>query len=129
MFINKYNRPLIRCTISYKRTTIYGDKNEFREEFKGQIAPPPSSPPKHLCPFTVAWWRWVDTERFISYRKYILQTRNLSQYRYTQLQYRCAIIFEAPSTHRHRVSTMCQHFNGRRFCQRVKINQPNSMEA
>ena len=37
------------------------------------------------------------TERFISYRKYILQITQPSQYRCTQLQYRFAVITEAPS--------------------------------
>ena len=38
------------------------------------------------------------TERFMYYRKYILQITQPSQYRCTQLQYRFAVIFEAPST-------------------------------
>ena len=39
----------------------------------------------------------TNTERFISYRKYILQTTKPSQYRCTQLQYRFAVSSEAPS--------------------------------
>ena len=39
----------------------------------------------------------VLTERFISYRKYTLQISQPSQYRCTQLQYRFAVISEAPS--------------------------------
>ena len=38
-----------------------------------------------------------STERFISYRKYILQITQPSRYRCTQLQYRFAGISEAPS--------------------------------
>ena len=37
------------------------------------------------------------TERFIHYRKYILQITQPSQYRCTQLQYMFAVISEAPS--------------------------------
>ena len=39
----------------------------------------------------------VRTERFISYRKHILQITQPSQNRWTQLQYRFAVISEAPS--------------------------------
>ena len=38
-----------------------------------------------------------STEGFISYRKYILQITQPSQYRCTQLQYRFAEISETPS--------------------------------
>ena len=37
------------------------------------------------------------TWRSIYYRKYVLQITQPSQYRYTQLQYRFALIYEAPS--------------------------------
>ena len=39
----------------------------------------------------------TSTERFISYRKYILQITQPSQYRCAQLQYRFAVISEALS--------------------------------
>ena len=39
---------------------------------------------------------YIYTERFISYRKYMLQITQPFQYS-TQLQYRFAVIFEAPS--------------------------------
>ena len=39
----------------------------------------------------------IHTESFISYRIYILQITQPSQCRCTQLQYRFAVIFEAPS--------------------------------
>ena len=38
------------------------------------------------------------TERSIYYRKHILQITQPSEYRYTQLQYRFAVISEAPSS-------------------------------
>ena len=37
------------------------------------------------------------TERFIRYRKIILKITQPSQYRYTQLQFRCAVISKASS--------------------------------
>ena len=40
-----------------------------------------------------------SSKRSIHYRKYILQITQPSQYRYTQLQYRFAVISEAPSTY------------------------------
>ena len=40
----------------------------------------------------------LRTKRSIYYRKYILQIKQPSQYRYTQSQYRFAVISEAPST-------------------------------
>ena len=39
----------------------------------------------------------TDTTCFIYYRKYILQITQPSKYRCTQLQYRFAVISEAPS--------------------------------
>ena len=39
---------------------------------------------------------WCTTRRSIDYRKYILQITQPSQYRYSQLQYRFAVISEAP---------------------------------
>ena len=44
------------------------------------------------------WPTGKSTKRSIYYRKYMLQIMQPSQYRYTQLQYRFAVISEAPST-------------------------------
>ena len=41
---------------------------------------------------------WQVLPYIIYYRKFILQITQPSQYRCTQLQYRCAVISEAPST-------------------------------
>ena len=43
------------------------------------------------------WNIWRDTRRSIYQRKYILQITQPSQYRYTQLQHRFAVISEAAS--------------------------------
>ena len=43
------------------------------------------------------WKQVCTTRRSIYYRKYILEITQPSQYRYTQLQYRFAVISEAPS--------------------------------
>jgi len=50
--------------------------------------------------FSFSWGDMIDLryiERFISYRKYKLQITQPSQYRCTQLQYRFAVISDAPS--------------------------------
>ena len=53
----------------------------------------------------------IHTERFISYRKYILQITQPSQYRCTQLQYRFTVISEAPSTLSHSKSKLQSRSN------------------
>ena len=47
------------------------------------------------------WKQVCTTRRSIYYRKYILEITQPSQYRYTQLQYRFAVISEAPQYNGH----------------------------
>ena len=56
------------------------------------------------------------TERSIYYRKYILQITQPSLYRYTQLQYRFAVISEASSTQWCCFHSCTEHGYTRRIC-------------